>query len=764
MLSAGIEIKEIDLSFTIPTVSNAIACFAGEFTKGPSDKYVLITNTLELEKVFGKPTITTLNDWYQAYSFLQYGNKLYISRAVDKNGTFKDSGNEVLVVNELGKVEVKNQPKYIQVGSIVRFGEDVNEFKVKDIEDPVNAVKQVDVIVVNSAADGDYSVIVNKGLDTEQTITYTADVTNNGDTVETIAQNLGALLENVDTSATNISVEGAEITITASVAGIAMHNEISAGDMTLTNIQENVEAESWELVFEDVNGQPYDFSTIAVQGAKILVKYQAQNALVTCPIEGAKAKTAAELKPEALFIANETDYEVKESSIPVTGNSRIKFIAKSSGNSMNGVTIAVAREADFDKGTQTAFPGIALNSLFDKKPLEANKEIAVIIKDGAEIKETYIVSLKPNAKDYKNKSIYIENVLNKYSEYVYAKVNDAKTEMPSSRLYTAPVLDLAGNVITPAKNELLYLSNGDDGYVNGGDIAEAYGSVANNTIFGDENLDVDIVISNERARIAAGKLATERADCIAFHGPRMEDVVGLSSTKIVENLINDVQTGEMNNGATSNSYNAYFGNYLQIYDKFFDRTIWISPAGAVAGLRAQTNTNRASWWASAGIERGQIKGVLKIFFNPNKGQRDILYKNNINPIISLPGQGNAVVWGQKTLQKAASSFDRINVRGLFNTLERAISRFSKNLLFEFNDEITRNRFIGIVKPYLESVKAARGIYDFYIQCDESNNTPDVVDANKFVATIAIQPTKVAEFITLNFVATPTGVDFKEIFR
>jgi len=766
MMSPGVEVNEIDLSIVVPMLGNATACFAGVFTKGPSDKFLLITNGEELIQYYGGPTNANYNDWFQCYNFLQYANKLLVSRAVDANGTYKASGNEVYAVNELGKVEVKNAPYFIQVGSVVKFDENQeNEYTVTEIEAPVEAVKQVDTITVNAAAEVDYTV-KNRG----QEVTYSATADN---TVEEIAHELGSLIENVDTNATNVSVDGAVITVTASVAGVAMENVVVAGDMTVATVTENVEGESYELVFADVNGQTVDFTAIdpegnvisgAVVGAPVLVKYAAQNALVTAPKDGATAKTAYELKPEAIHVANEDDYEVQEMSIPVTGNSKLKFIAKSSGAAMNGIEIAIGREADFASGTQNVFNGLVLNDFFESKPLESKKEIAIVIRKDKKITGAYIVSLIPGSKDYRNKSNYIEDVLNKYDSLVYVKDNTAIVDMPDSRLYTAAELALDGTVITPAVNKVLYTSNGGDGYVNAGDIEFAYGNVSDNTIFGNkEEVDIDIVIANEAARTQAGGLASDRADCICFIGAKFEDVVGLPSAKIVENLIKDAQTGELNSGNTANSYNAFFGNYKQQYDKFNDKMRWVSVAGDVAGLRADTNTSLNTWWASAGLDRGQIKNAQKIAFNPNLGQRDFLYKNKINPVVSFPGQGNAIVWGQKTLQSKPSAFDRINVRGLFNTLERAISRMAKYYLFEFNDSFTRNRFVGTIKPFLESVKAGRGVYDFYIRCDETNNTPQVIDANQFVCDIAVKPTRVAEFITLNFIAVGTGVEFSEIF-
>jgi len=765
-MSPGVQVNEIDLSIVVPTLGNATACFAGVFTKGPSDKFLLITNGEELIQYYGEPTNDNYNDWFQCYNFLQYANKLLVSRAVDANGTFKDSGNEVYAVNELGKVEVTKAPYFIQVGSVVKFdANQENEYTVTGIEAPVEAVKQVDTITVNAAAEVDYTV-KNRG----EEVTYSATADN---TVEEIAQELGALIENIDTNATNVSVDGAVITVTASIAGVAMENVVVAGDMTVETITENVEGESYELVFAEVNGEKVDFSAIdsdgnvisgAVVGAPTLVKYSAINAIATAPKDGAVAKTAYELKPEAIHIPNEDEYEVQEMSIPVTGDTKLKFMAKSSGALMNGIEIAIAREADFASGTQYVFNGLVLNDFFETKPLESKKEIAIVIRKDGIVKASYIVSLIPGSKDYRNKSNYIEDIINKYDELLYVKDNTAIVEMPASRLYTAAEIAPDGTVITAASNNVLYTSNGTDGYVNFGDIEFAYGNVSDNTIFGNkEEIDIDIVIANEQARTQAGLLAAERADCICFIGAKFEDVVGLQSAKIVENLIKDVQTGELNSGNTANSFNAFFGNYKYQYDKWNDKFRWVSVAGDVAGLRADTNSSLNTWWASAGLDRGQIKNANKIAFNPNLGQRDFLYKNKINPVVSFPGQGNAIVWGQKTLQSKPSAFDRINVRGLFNTLERAISRMAKYYLFEFNDVYTRNRFVSTIKPFLESVKAGRGVYDFYIRCDETNNTPQVIDANQFVCDIAVKPTRVAEFITLNFIAVGTGVEFSEIF-
>ena len=591
-MSPGVQVNEVDLSIVVPALGNATAVFAGVFTKGPSDKFLLITNPEELINHYGEPTNDNYNDWFQCYNFLQYANKLLVSRAVDANGTFSDSGNTVLVANEIGKVEISNPPVNIQVGSVIKFDPNSeDEYMVQSIEAPVSAQAQVDTLTIDSVADG---VVFTYGV---SSVTATAT-----DTVDSIASALGALIEGVDTSATNVSVTGSVITITASIPGIPMTDVVTSGTMTLTTVTDNIPGESYELVLDTVT----DFASMNLNGKTILIKDSAINALVCAPREGSVPKTAAELKPEAIHVPNKDAYDIMEMSIPVTGDSKLKFIAKSSGSEMNGIKIAIAREADFASGKSQVFSGIALNDLFETKPSEANKEIAVIIQKDETITGTYVVSLIPGSKDYRNKSNYIEDVINNRDSLLYVKDNTTIVDLPATQLYSVVTVD-ANGVETTTNPGVLHTSNGSDGEVNVGDIMLAYGNVADNTIFGNkEELDIDIIIANEKARATAGTLASDRADCICFIGAKFDDVVGLPSSKIVENLIADAQTGELNSGGTANSFCAVFGNYKMQYDKFNDKMRWVSIAGDVAGLRADTNTKLNSWWASAGQILGSV--------------------------------------------------------------------------------------------------------------------------------------------------------------
>jgi phage tail sheath protein FI len=200
---------------------------------------------------------------------------------------------------------------------------------------------------------------------------------------------------------------------------------------------------------------------------------------------------------------------------------------------------------------------------------------------------------------------------------------------------------------------------------------------------------------------------------------------------------------------------AFFGNYFRIYDNFNKKYRWINVAGDMAGIRCEITTTNASWWVSAGLKRGIIRGIDRMGFTPSEPMRDNLYKNSINPLVTFPGTGH-LVWGNKTLQAYASAFDRINVRSMFNTIERSMSKSAKSQVFEFNDPFTRNAMLSMFNPYLAAVKAGRGIIDFLVICDETNNNPDVLKTpHELRVDIYIKPNYSAEFIQLNFVNVGT---------
>jgi len=204
-----------------------------------------------------------------------------------------------------------------------------------------------------------------------------------------------------------------------------------------------------------------------------------------------------------------------------------------------------------------------------------------------------------------------------------------------------------------------------------------------------------------------------------------------------------------------------YSNWLEVYDKYNATYRWIPASGHAAGIFARTDNVTDPWFAPAGFNRGGLSNIRKLAWNPTLGNRDIIYQNGMNPIVSFAGQGK-VIWGQKTMLDKSSAFNRINVRRLFMILEKAIATAVKYFLFEPNDDLTRLLLVNMIDPFLRDVKARRGVYDYLVICDETNNTPERIDRNELWCDIYVKPTRAAEFIVLNFIATKTGASFTEI--
>jgi phage tail sheath protein FI len=278
----------------------------------------------------------------------------------------------------------------------------------------------------------------------------------------------------------------------------------------------------------------------------------------------------------------------------------------------------------------------------------------------------------------------------------------------------------------------------------------------------DEQFDVNLIAVGPAdatlANYVIQNIAEVRKDCIAFVSPQDTStgapLIG-STSSITDSII------AYRNLITSSSYGVIDSGYKYQYDKYNDQYRWVPLNGDVAGLCARTDLTDDPWYSPAGFNRGQIKNVVKLAFSPKRTDRDNLYKNGVNPVVSFPGQGT-VLYGDKTALSKPSAFDRINVRRLFIVLEKAIATASKYQLFEFNDGFTRAQFVGMVSPFLRDVRGRRGLTDFLVVCDETNNTGEVIDTNRFVADIYIKPNRVINFMQLNFVATRSGVSFTEI--
>ena len=288
-------------------------------------------------------------------------------------------------------------------------------------------------------------------------------------------------------------------------------------------------------------------------------------------------------------------------------------------------------------------------------------------------------------------------------------------------------------------------------------IVTGYNLVEDPEVFGDIDFLVPGYISASVA-VRLINICEKRKDCIAVVSPERSDVINSNtSTKKTDDIIDFFNT------LPSTSYAIYDSGYKYIYDKYNDVYRYVPCAADVAGLCLSTTINSETWFSPAGYNRGQIRNATKLAFSPKQAERDRLYTSRINPVVAFPGEG-IVLFGDKTALASPSAFDRINVRRLFIELEKNIADFSKYQLFEINDELTRAGFRAAVEPYLRGVQGRRGIYDFLVVCDSSNNTADVIDRNELVAEIYIKPARSINFITITFVATRTGASFSELIN
>ena len=391
--------------------------------------------------------------------------------------------------------------------------------------------------------------------------------------------------------------------------------------------------------------------------------------------------------------------------------------------------------------------------------------IAVIDEDGSitgtagEILETFAgVSQAHDAKDASGNSNYYADVIYRNSKYIYWI--DHISTLSDGLGKTGQTFDnTVGDAFVVSNTSL---SGGTDDYAaTNAEIATAYEKF-NDT----ENVDISLLLcgpsqtgadaTGDTKATAVMDIATARKDCVAFISPARADVVG------VANAITQTQNVVgFADGLPSSSYAVIDSGYKQMYDRYNDVFRFVPLNGDIAGLCARTDSIADPFFSPAGYNRGQIRGAVKLAFNPNQTQRDELYKARVNPVVTFPGQGT-ILFGDKTAQSKPSAFDRINVRRLFITLEKAIATAAKFQLFEFNDEFTRAQFRNLVEPFLRDIQGRRGMTDFSVVCDESNNTADVIDRNEFRADIFVKPARSINFIQLNFIATRTGVSFSEV--
>lgn len=358
------------------------------------------------------------------------------------------------------------------------------------------------------------------------------------------------------------------------------------------------------------------------------------------------------------------------------------------------------------------------------------------------------LSKASDAKALDGSTNYYKNVINTNSKYIRWANHTANTSSTGNWGNLSASTQFANLVA----NVTLTLKNGTDLSTNLSAVLSGYTTLANDELY-DINLvpTGDLGVANVTSVI--NNVAEVRKDCMVFCSPAFTDVV--NNTTAVSNVVN------FRNSLPSSSYAVMDSGWKYQYDRYNDIYRWIPLNGDIAGLTARSDFVADPWFSPAGFNRGQVKNVVKLAYSPSKSDRDTLYRAGVNPVVTFPGQGT-VLFGDKTLLARPSAFDRINVRRLFIVLEKAIATASKFQLFEFNDAFTRAQFRNLVEPYLRDVQGRRGITDFRVVCDETNNTGEVIDRNEFVADIYVKPARSINFVQLNFIATRSGISFEEL--
>jgi len=776
-LSPSVTVNEIDLTGIVPQVSSTEAATAGVFRWGPVQKRVLVDSENTLIDNFYKPSNFNAETWYAAANFLAYGNALYVSRAANTSGVIiasngmsfsatpilsctTTSGNATLVVaNTAG----------LAVGMIVAAG-GANVVNGSTISSITNST----AIVVSSN-----SAIVGTGTSSVQFISNTivlSAIANVG-SVSNLANQIVLNEENYalkDTTdlnnvSNNRSFDTNVIWVARWPGRIGSSLRVSTCD-TAVGYTGDINLASYG------NGGATISLNVGSNSATVSVIYRHDGSSNTTA-----QTTVATSTTNLSGVLNVTDYLQFGNTTAGFQSLQVNTISAVTSNVNGSVAAATFTIGLSDQlrlvESQTANTVITryweFFSLVDSAPGQsdfvanfgntaANDELHVVVVDddglftgtAGEVLEVYKnVSRATNGKTIDGQTNYYKNVINSKSKYVWW-ANDRSTA-PSAN----------ATVVTSASNNkilslpLNYGTNGsDESTISAGVLQQAWDMFKS-----PEEVDISLLVAGKARGGVNGELianylidniAEVRKDCVAMISPDYYNTVNAVGNER-QNLIT------FRNSLRSTSYGMMDSSHKYQYDRYNDLYRYVPSCGDITGLAVRTDSTNDPWWAFAGYNRGQIKNVVKLAYNPKLGDRDQLYKNNINPLVTQNGEGTLLL-GDKTLLSKPSAFDRINVRRLFIVLEKSISKAAKYSLFEFNDDFTRAQFRNLVTPYLRGIKGKRGITDFLVVCDSTNNTPEIIDSNQFVADIYIKPARSINFIQLNFIAVPTGVTFAEV--
>ena len=749
-VSPGVNVSEFDLTTVIPAVSTTEGALAGPFRWGPCDKYLLIDSENVLWARYGKPTNFNPETFFVGANFLSYGNKLYVSRAANTAGWSNTYSG--VTIEAANAVLAGVNSASANIGDLI-YGTYIAEGTV--------------VLSTNSSA-----IVMSKAATgTETGVLAFA----NPNTVFSAVANSGV----VSTALANYVVKNEDDFETKSfesdVHFVARYPGALGNSLKISQCDSaNQFSASYDLVANAAYVLANSGTIALTVGSNTAnVTFVAANGTIT---EAEIANVAANVQSKLIV----GDYlEVGNSSVgkqflKITSLGTVGNVATT--NDIGFFTLSfdepyqlaeaftsntVTRYWEFWNNVDNA-PGRS-NFQTAHGNTSANDEVHIVVvdQDGAlsgvpgTILEVYEgLSRATNAVKEDGEGNYLKNVINKNSEYVWL-ASDRPNASGNAALYLTSS--------TNSKPLTLSFLCGSDGLgevdIPLNVVMKAYDKFASA-----EDIDISLILTGKSrggthgeqlANYLIDNIAEVRKDCVVFASTEKSDVVSNAGK---DEALDTKQWADV---IRSTSYAVLDSGYKYQYDKYNDVYRYIPYNGDIAGLCVRTDETRDPWWSPAGFNRGQLKNVIKPAFNPRKAERDILYKARVNPVVAFPGEGT-VLYGDKTALTKPSAFDRINVRRLFIVLEKAIATAAKYSLFEFNDEFTRAQFKSMVEPFLRDVMGRRGIYDFRVVCDETNNTGEVIDRNEFVADLYIKPARSINYIQLNFVAVRSGVAFEEI--
>ena len=787
-VSPGVNVSEIDFSTSTPNVSASVGGLVGRFTQGPVNTITKISSEQELTSLFGKPNEDTFKSYFSASNFLQYGNNLSLIRVVGTGAQNATAG-----------IPQTNTPVESTITGVFAAAVTDQSVGTGDAAVTAEALGTGDGSTVaftlpttahtNRAAgltikvDGVAQAANTFTLSGTNTVTFaTAPADTLAVTADFTALDTFTLPREDFNGDIAVSVGGSSVTSGFTVTGTSLvfaGGSIPAdGAAVLVSLGAR---KKFALTGEDVGASDSVTVNDATTGFTITGSTPTTKVveMTTAPTENITIKilnaTTTSFSYTGVLVTHEEegDNDIAAASAAVNG----EWAAKSAGvwgNNLKVYTIDSATNLTAFEALNTNFqnvisaaPNVASTDGLTATEAGRSTEVHVVVTEinpsnGVEtVLETFeFLSKAGNGKRADGTNIYYRDVINEKSEYIWS-INHPSvgTNWGTNLVTTISGAEVATSFATIGNDPLTRpFGGGNDGATpTAGQVILAY------DLFSDpDSTDVTLVMTGEWGDITSGStvqtsvisMVETRKDAVALISPPTSTVLGSNPLSAVVSYFDSTMTQKSN-------YAFVDSNVKYQYDKYNDKYRWLPLNGDIAGLMARTDNDRDPWFSPAGFNRGVIKNSVKLGWDQTKVHRDTIYPKAINPVVTFPGQGT-VLYGDRTHTTKPSAFDRINVRRLFIILEKSIATAAKFTLFEFNDAFTRSQFTALVEPFLREVKGRRGIYDFLVVCDETNNTPAVVDANEFVGDIFIKPARSINYIQLNFIATRTGTEFEEI--